>query len=349
MDHRILGRTGLSVSVIGLGTEYLFHVGRDVVASVVGEAADAGVNFIDLLGAEPGYRDNFGATLRGRRDRFVLQGHLGGVYSNGQAYTTRELPICEGFLHDLLARLGTDYIDVINIQVVDRKDDYEQIMGAGGLLEVAQRFQSQGKARFLSLSTHTEDIALAAVESGQFDSIMTGLNMRWQQPKVTLACREQGIGLVAMKPFSGGEFFQAPYSDFITPVKALAYAIAQPGVSTVIPGVANADELRAALAYVAASPADREFESLLPDFEQRITGACVYCNHCLPCPAGISIGDLMWALRAKDRDSEYAEPAYLALGAKGSSCVECGDCMPRCPFGVDIVGQMRRAVRVFGA
>ncbi len=288
MDHRILGRTGLSVSVIGLGTEYLFRAGRDVVASVVSEAADAGVNFIDLLGAEPGYRDDFGATLRGRRDRFVLQGHLGGVYSNGQAYTTRELPICEDFFHDLLARLGTDYVDVINIQVVDSRDDYERIMGVGGLLEVAQRFQRQGKARFLSLSTHTEDIALAAVESGQFDSIMTGLNMRWRQPKVTLACQEQGIGLVAMKPFSGGEFFQAPYSDFITPVKALAYAIAQPGVSTVIPGVADADELRAALAYVAASP-------------------------------------------------------------KGSSCVECGDCMPRCPFGVDIVGQMRRAVRVFGA
>lgn len=52
MDHRVLGRTGLSVSVIGLGTEYLFHAGRDVVASVAGEAADAGVNFIDLLGAD---------------------------------------------------------------------------------------------------------------------------------------------------------------------------------------------------------------------------------------------------------------------------------------------------------
>lgn len=175
---------------------------------------------------------------------FVLQGHLGAVCSNGQAHTARELPICEDFFHDLLTRLGTDYVDVINIQVVDRRDDYEQIMAAAGLLEAAQ-----------------------------------------------------------------------------------------PGVSTVIPGVADADQLRAALAYVVASPAECEFESLLSDLEERLAGTCVYCNHCLPCPVGISIGDLMWALRAKDRGSEYAEQAYSELGAQGSACVECGDCMLRCPFG----------------
>ena len=136
---------------------------------------------------------------------------ISAVCSNGQAYTTRNSPYARTSFTTFSPGSGTDYVDVINIQVVDSRDDYERIMGVGGLLEVAQRFQRQGKARFLSLSTHTEDIALAAVESGQFDSIMTGLNMRWRQPKVTLACQEQGIGLVAMKPFSGGEFFQAPY------------------------------------------------------------------------------------------------------------------------------------------
>lgn len=348
MERRKLGKTGLEVGVIGLGTEYLYHEARETVASVVAEAVDRGVSFVDILGAGPDYRDNLGAAIKGKRDRLVLQGHLGTAFANGQGFTTRDRGLSEQFFHDLLNRLGTDYVDVINIQMVDKDDDYERdVMGSGGLLEMARRFQRAGKARFVGLSTHEQAIALKAVASGAFDSIMVGLNMKWQQPEVGPACAGHGVGMVCMKPFSGGEFFQEPYSRFITPVNAIAYVLAQPGVTTVVPGARNAEQLRAALAYVTASETEREFQSIVSSFKERAIGACVYCNHCLPCAAGIDVGATMWALRAKDRGSEYADGAYRDLKVKPSACTGCGDCLERCPFKVDIPGEMKRATRLF--
>lgn len=348
MELRKLGKTGLEVGVIGLGTEYLYHEPRETVVSVISEAVGNGVNFVDILGAGPEYRDNLGAAIKGRRDRLVLQGHLGTAYANGQGFTTRDRELSERFFHDLLTRLGTDYIDVINIQMVDKGEDYEHdVVGSGGLFEMARRFQGEGKARFVSLSTHEQAIGLQAIESGAFDSIMVGHNLNWPQPKIGPACAEKGVGMVCMKPFSGGEFFQQPYSKFITAVNAIAYVLAQPGVTTVVPGARNVEQLRAALAYVTASEAEREFQSIVANFKERAAGACVYCNHCLPCAAGIDVGGTMWALRAKDRGSEYAAGAYSGLKVKPSACTGCGDCLDRCPFKVDIPNEMQRATALF--
>jgi len=72
MEFRKLGKTGLDVSVIGLGTEYLNGQPRETVASVVHEAIERGVNYIDLVFAFPEYLGNFGAALQGRRERVIL-------------------------------------------------------------------------------------------------------------------------------------------------------------------------------------------------------------------------------------------------------------------------------------
>jgi aryl-alcohol dehydrogenase-like predicted oxidoreductase len=79
MNYRKLGRTNIDVSEIGLGTEYLNGQPRDTVVSVVHEAVDNGINYIDLLFAFPEYRDNFSAAIRGKRDKLVITGHLGCV------------------------------------------------------------------------------------------------------------------------------------------------------------------------------------------------------------------------------------------------------------------------------
>jgi len=60
MRYRKLGRTGIDVGIVGLGAEYLEHASEDTVTSVVHEAIDKGVNYIDLFMATPGVRDNFG-------------------------------------------------------------------------------------------------------------------------------------------------------------------------------------------------------------------------------------------------------------------------------------------------
>jgi aryl-alcohol dehydrogenase-like predicted oxidoreductase len=65
MEYRKLGRTGLDVGVIGLGTEYLNQQPRETVVAAVREAIERGVNYIDLVFSFPAYLDNLGAALRG--------------------------------------------------------------------------------------------------------------------------------------------------------------------------------------------------------------------------------------------------------------------------------------------
>lgn len=349
MERRQLGQTGLEVGVLGLGTEYLFKADRQTVVDVIAEAVDHGINFIDVLGPHAGYRDNIAAAISGRRDGLVLQAHLGGVEAaDGQWETSRDPAACERYFHDLLTRLGTDHVDVLNITVVDRADDYEQkVVGPGGVLELAQRLKREGKARAISMSTHTSATGLKAVKSGLFDSLMIGLNMNWPQPEVTAACAESGIGLVAMKPYNGGELFFPPFSNFITPVKALAYNIEHPGVTVTIPGAKNLQQLRDALAYLTASPEEREYASIMANFRERILGHCVGCNHCLPCAAGIDIGTALTALQQCERNSDYWPSIFKQLAVPPTACLGCGDCLSRCAFKVDIIGRMKRAGEVF--
>lgn len=356
METRALGRTGLRVGVIGLGTEYLFHAEQDTVVAVIREALENGVDYFDLLGPMPDYRDHLGVafreTFRTGRDKVVIAGHLGcDVSAKGLYETTRDPARSERAFHDLLRRLGTDYVDVVNLASVDAEDDYQdKIMGPGGLWELADRLRRQGKARFIAMSGHTEQTGLVAVKSGRLDCLMWPVNMA-RPPrgpeKVGMTCIEAGVGLVAMKPFFGGEFFQLPYSNFVTPALALSFVLTQPGVVVAVPGAKDVEQLRASLAYVKATEAERDFRSILANFSERLTGTCTYCDHCLPCGADVPISDILWDLRAEQRGSSYARRAYAGRGAKASACTACGECLERCPFGVDIVERLREAARVF--
>jgi len=81
----------------------------------------------------------------------------------------------------------------------------------------------------------------------------------------------------------------------------------------------------------------------------KLKGSCVYCNHCLPCPVGIDIGmTIRLADTAAYELKEGIVAEYEALPVKASECNECGECVERCPFGVDIITSMNRAVAIFG-
>ena len=86
MRYRKLGRTGFDVGIIGLGTEYLNEVRRKKVVSVVHEAIDSGVNYIDLFFGHASIRDNIGAALEGRRDKVMVAGHLGAAARKDDQY-----------------------------------------------------------------------------------------------------------------------------------------------------------------------------------------------------------------------------------------------------------------------
>ena len=369
------------MSVVGLGAEHLEHASKDTIVAVVDEAVDNGVNYIDLFMASPNVRDNFGIALRNRRQKVMVAGHLGVALKNGQYYKTRDRSLAEQYFDDLLTRLQTDYIDALMLHFVDEADDYEVVFGSEGLLELALRLKKEGKARFIGLSSHYVPIALKAVNSGHIDALMFPVNpafdtlpadmdveAMWQDSsyeeagaagdestpqrrELYLTCAIRGVGLVAMKPYASGRLFVKanPSCIVLTPVQCINYALSQPGVCTVVPGCRTVEEMKAALAFLDATAKGSDYSSIYENPVWKLRGSCMYCNHCLPCPAGIDIGMATRIIdMAKYEKTNSVVSEYEALSSKASDCTECGVCVERCPFDVVIIANMTQAVDLFG-
>ena len=127
MRYRELGKTGLKVSEIGLGGEWLERHNTEEVKAVIDRCAQAGINILDCWMSEPNVRSNIGAAIEGQRERWIIQGHIGSTWQNGQYVRTRDLKKVEEAFEDLLARMRTDYIDLGMIHFVDEKAEFARI------------------------------------------------------------------------------------------------------------------------------------------------------------------------------------------------------------------------------
>ena len=112
MKYRTLGKTNLVVSEIGLGGEWFNGLTPEESKKIIDTADENGINYIDIFMPQAPTRDNIGAALEGRRERFIIQGHLCTVYEDEQYMRTRDIEKTKASFKDLLARLRTDYIDV---------------------------------------------------------------------------------------------------------------------------------------------------------------------------------------------------------------------------------------------
>ncbi|NLT73883.1 MAG: hypothetical protein GXX94_06765 [Chloroflexi bacterium] len=371
MKTRILGRMGATVSSISLGTEYLIHKPQEHVDAVVHRAIERGINYFDVFFGQGFVRDIYGKAFAGYRDRVMLSAHLGAIEQDGESGRTRDPELAETYLEDYLRRFATDYVDVLFLHNIDAQDDYDTVMAPGGLADLAQRLRDQGKARAIGYSGHTVSTARQAVESGLIDVLMFPVNLGAHgvpgRRELYQSCAARNVGIVAMKPFAGGrllqketqvslEFWQTggggstlEKRDSITPVQCLHYVLSQVGLSTTVPGCADIDQLDAALAYYDATEEERDFSGLLTSFEQYQPGECVYCNHCLPCPQGINVGQVNRLLdMGRFQMTDELSAMYRGLAANASDCIQCGSCEANCPFGVAVIDRMVEADALFG-
>lgn len=339
--------------------------------AVVHAAIEHGVNYFDVVFSFPEFLDNAGVAFRGRREHVILTGHLGSTEKDGQYHKTHNVKQSEAFFLNVLRRLGTDYVDVLFLHNFNTLREYEGILGPRGLLELALRFRQEGKARAIGISTHKAEVALRAIEGGCVDVVMFPIHLASHvapgRQDLLRACVTHNIGLVAMKPFAGGRLLSgertlrlAGYQTGgealivkkkqpITPMQCIHYTLSQPGVSLALPGCASVEQLTEVLAYWKATEEERDFSPLLADFQQYVEGECVYCNHCLPCPVKIDIGQVSRLLdMAQYRPTDELRAAYAALPAKASDCTRCGACEARCPFGVSVIARMEQAAGLFG-
>ena len=175
MKYRQLGKTGLSVSEIGLGAEWLERLNAEDVKAVVERSEAYGINILDCWMSEPNVRTNIGAAIAGRRERWIIEGHIGSTWQNGQYVRTRELEKVKEAFQDLLTRLQTDYIDLGMIHFVDEAAEFHRIMD-GEFIEYVRKLKQAGTIRHIGLSTHNPDVAKLAALSGEIEMVLFSLN-----------------------------------------------------------------------------------------------------------------------------------------------------------------------------
>jgi predicted aldo/keto reductase-like oxidoreductase len=343
MERRQLGKTGAVVGVIGLGTEHLEQK-PETLDAVLSAAVDAGANYVDLLYVEPEYWDTLGPVYRAYRDDLVLAAHWG----SGPRY---DLDFCRDTFANILASVGNDRVEVAMMTMIDDGDRTGEAWRQASLEEL-RRYQERGQVQLIGGSAHDPAVATEAVTSGLLDVLMFPVNMLGHdsEPDHDLyrACVEHGVSLVAMKPYHGGTLFSVNgQPSGITPAQCLHYVFSLP-VSTAVPGPRILEEWLATLRYVQVADEEKQYRPLLDSLQDRLAGQCVYCHHCLPCPEGIEVGWVIWHVdQAQGGNVDQVRGWYSEFTVKASACIECGVCLERCPFSVDIMDKFRQAVALF--
>ena len=125
--------------------------------------------------SNPEVRTNIGKAIEGSRDRWIIQGHLGSTWQNGQYVKSRDLKAAGEAFQDLLDRFHTDYIDLGMIHFVDEEKEFHTLM-KGEFYEYAEALKAKGVIRHIGMSTHNPKVAKLAAKSGKAEMILFSVN-----------------------------------------------------------------------------------------------------------------------------------------------------------------------------
>jgi predicted aldo/keto reductase-like oxidoreductase len=248
IPQRKLGRTGVEVSMLGIGG---FHIGtqKDEAESIriVREAIDHGVTFLDnCWDYNKGVsEERMGKALRdGYRQKAFLMTKLDG----------RTASAATGQLDQSLQRLGTDVIDLVQVHEVIRDTDPDRVFGPGGAIEALVRARDAGKLRFIGFTGHKSPaihrrmLATAAAHGFRFDTVQMPLNVMdphydsFEKNVLPLLVQDE-IGVLGMKSM-GDKIILA--SGAASAIECLHYAMSLPA-SVVITGCDSLGVLQQAL------------------------------------------------------------------------------------------------------
>jgi predicted aldo/keto reductase-like oxidoreductase len=200
-------------------------------------------------------------------------------------------------------------------------------------MEAAQEALQAGQVRHIGITSHSLEVALAAVPSGHFETIQFPFNFVTREAAEELIplARRHDVGFIAMKPFAGGLLDNASL--------AIKFLLQFDGVIP-DPGIEKVEEVEEIVSLLDGSwelnVAEREaIELIRAEVGNRF---CRRCEYCLPCPEGVQIPTVMnvksfWKRFPADRFSTgwLAEAMYSA-----ESCIECGECEEKCPYALPI-------------
>jgi aryl-alcohol dehydrogenase-like predicted oxidoreductase len=249
MPTRTLGRTGVEVSLIGLGGWHLGfnYIDEQLSIRIIRTAIDNGITFMDNCWDynEGASEIRMGKALRdGYRDRVFLMTKIDG---RTKEEATKQLD-------ESLRRMKTDHIDLVQHHEILRFEDPHRIFDEKGANAALLEARKAGKIRFVGFTGHTDPrihlymLEVAEDNGFRFDTVQMPLNVmdahyRSFEKLVLPELVQQNIGVLAMKTLANGTILE---SKTVTAIECLQYAMNLP-TSVVITGCESLENLEQAL------------------------------------------------------------------------------------------------------
>ncbi len=267
MPVRTLGRTGVQVSLIGLGGWHLGfkHLDEQLAVRIIRTAIDNGINFMDNCWDynEGASEIRMGKALQdGYRDRVFLMTKIDGRTKQDAAKQ----------LNESLRRLQVDHIDLVQHHEILRYEDPHRIFDDEGANAALIEARDAGKLRFIGFTGHKDPhihlhtLEVAKENGFEFDTVQMPLNVmdahyRSFEKLVLPELVKQNIGVLGMKALANGTILE---SKAVSAIECLQYAMNLP-TSVVITGCESMEDLEQALtaARTFKPMTDEEVKTLL--------------------------------------------------------------------------------------
>jgi len=362
MEYRTLPHGGERFSVIGLGMGWIHETPRTEIPAVLERAREAGVNYLDICPSEASALKAYAPFIRAHRDELYLQMHFGANYDSGKYGWSRNLNSIRRTFESQLELFGTDHADMGYVHCIDEMGDFDEVMSKDGLWDYLCGLKRQGIVRHLGFSTHNESIAYRFLDTGLVDMFMFSVNPTYdfdsagqvsaERANLYRTCEKLGVGISVMKAYGGGQLLDArrsPFKRALSIPQLIQYALDRPGVLCALPGIRGMSDLEDALAYLDATPEERDYAQTIAQGRSAVDGTCVYCSHCQPCPAGIDVALVNKYYDLALLGDTLAAGHYAKLSTKADACTGCGHCDDRCPFHVEQSARMAEIDAYFGS
>ena len=321
-----LGKTGITVPQNAFGCLPIQRDSKEVAVKLLREAYEGGMRFFDTARAYTDSEEKVGEAFDGMRDKIYIA-------------TKTHAKTPDGFWKDLetsLKLLRTDYIDIYQLHMAPQC--YKPGDGTG-MYECLVKAKEQGLIRHIGITAHKLMVAQEIVASGLYETLQYPFSYLSSEKEIALvnACVKADIGFICMKALAGG---------LITRSDAAMAFIAQFDGLVPIWGVQRENELREWLSYMDETPSmTDEIAAYIKGEQDELSGSfCRGCGYCLPCPQGIEINNCarMSLMLRRAPSKAWLSEEYQAKMAKIENCVNCRQCVKRCPYELDTPELLRR-------
>jgi len=352
--YRTLGKTGIKVPVVGMGS---MNVTSE---SLVRNALGAGISYIATAReyARGRVEEFIGKVIKNyKREDIILAASVtpGPRYKEtGGSFKDVDTAKFERDFEGSLKRMDVDYVDIFFLPYVQNKETavFEPLMNA------MEKMKKAGKARFLGAASHRNvpGAVRAIADSDFFDVVMLSYNFRIkdieERKEAVAYAAGKGMGIVAMKTITGESWVdtdkQIPDSN---PGAALKWVLQNENIHTTVPGFTNFDQLETDLSVMAdltLTPEEKKYLELVR-LNDKDSLFCQGCGNCLKqCDSAPDIPTLMrcYMYVYGYRDLAAAVRNLESVRDKPIACSGCSSCKVKCPSGFNIKERVLDIIRL---